>query len=85
MYHVKLLIMDEYLVSTGSTNFENRSFSNNNETNLNVYDTEFALQQIEVFNQDIHRSRQVSLQEWKHRPSYEKSLDFLASIARGQL
>ena len=42
MYHVKALIVDELLVSVGSTNFDNRSFSLNDEANLNVLDPDFA-------------------------------------------
>ena len=38
MYHCKVMIVDELLVSVGSTNFDNRSFRLNDEANLNVYD-----------------------------------------------
>jgi cardiolipin synthase len=42
MYHVKALVVDSLLVSVGSTNFDNRSFSLNDEANLNVLDPGFA-------------------------------------------
>ena len=42
MYHCKVMIVDELLVSVGSTNFDNRSFRLNDEANLNIYDAEFA-------------------------------------------
>ena len=42
MFHVKSLVVDSLLVSVGSTNFDNRSFSINDEANLNVMDEEFA-------------------------------------------
>ena len=38
MFHVKALVVDNLLVSVGSTNFDNRSFSLNDEANLNVLD-----------------------------------------------
>ena len=38
MFHCKMLIVDQLMVSVGSTNFDNRSFRLNDEANLNVYD-----------------------------------------------
>jgi cardiolipin synthase len=42
MYHCKVLIADEAMVSVGSTNFDNRSFRLNDEASLNIYDEQFA-------------------------------------------
>jgi hypothetical protein len=50
MYHVKALIVDSLMVSVGSTNFDNRSFSLNDEANLNVLDPDFARAQVDVFD-----------------------------------
>ena len=36
MYHCKVMIVDEFMTSVGSTNFDNRSFRLNDEANLNV-------------------------------------------------
>src|SRR5690606_5830409 len=43
MFHNKLLIVDDEMVSLGSTNFDIRSFRLNDEASLNVYDRDFAL------------------------------------------
>ena len=53
MYHCKVMIVDQLLVSVGSTNFDNRSFRLNDEANLNVYDAAFARRQTEVFEDDL--------------------------------
>ena len=45
MFHCKVLVVDDVWTSVGSTNFDNRSFSINDEANLNVYDREFARMQ----------------------------------------
>lgn len=79
------MIVDELWVSVGSTNFDSRSFSLNDEANLNIFDASFARRQIEIFEQDVVRSRPVSLSEWKQRPLKERFLDFLASLLRLQL
>ena len=68
MYHCKVMIVDGLWVSVGSTNFDNRSFSLNDEANLNILDAAFAARQIEIFEQDLARSKPISLAEWQQRP-----------------
>jgi cardiolipin synthase len=85
MYHCKVMIVDEFMVSTGSTNFDDRSFRLNDEANLNIYDRAFALEQVAVFDADLARSRRVDLAEWQARPLREKLLEHLASLLGSQL
>jgi len=85
MYHCKVLIIDSLMVSVGSTNFDPRSFHLNDEANLNIYAADFARQQVEVFNTDLTRSRQVSLAEWQQRPLGEKVLEHAASLFGAQM
>lgn len=83
--HAKLLIVDEALASVGSTNFDERSFRLNDEANLNVFDPAFAREQIEMFEADLARSRQVTLAEWQERPWSTRAGDWLWSLLRPQL
>ena len=85
MYHCKVMIVDEFMVSTGSTNFDDRSFRLNDEANLNIYDREFALEQAGIFDADLARSRRIDLAEWQARPLHEKMLEHLASLFGSQL
>ncbi|WP_245430590.1 phospholipase D-like domain-containing protein [Mesorhizobium sp. WSM3868] len=85
MYHPKLLIVDDVWASFGSTNLDQRSLRLNDEATLNVYGKEFARTQIDLFNQDLKRSRQISLAEWRSRPMREKFTDWLASTLHAQL
>lgn len=85
MFHCKVLIIDNYMVSVGSTNFDNRSFSLNDEANLNVYDAQFAARQTQVFEEDLKRSRRVSLQEWQARPLKEKVMEQISSVFSSQM
>jgi cardiolipin synthase len=85
MYHCKVMIVDERWVSVGSTNFDTRSFSTNDEVNLNVYDREFALAQVKVFEEDLQRSRRVSLEEWERRPWTEKVWEHAMGLLSSQL
>ena len=85
MYHCKVMIIDNLMVSVGSTNFDSRSFRLNDEANLNVYDSAMAARQTTVFEDDLKRSRRVALEEWTHRPLKEKARDWMASVFRSQL
>ena len=85
MYHCKVMIVDQRMVSVGSTNFDNRSFRLNDEANLNVYDEAFAQRQTVVFEQDIARSHRVTHQEWLDRPWTEKLGEQVAGLLESQL
>jgi cardiolipin synthase A/B len=85
MYHNKLMVVDDYWVSVGSTNFDNRSFRLNDEANLNVFDEAFAREQAEVFARDRARSREVTLEEWRRRPITERLEEMVAWMLRRQL
>lgn len=85
MFHCKVMIVDGLFVSVGSTNFDSRSFRLNDEANLNVYDREFAVIPAKAVREDLTRSRQVTFEEWKHRPLREKIVEKLAGVLRSQL
>ena len=85
MYHCKVMIVDNLLVSVGSTNFDNRSFRLNDEANLNVYDAAFAQRQTLIFEADLKNARQVTYDEWINRPVKEKLMEKLALLLGSQL
>ena len=85
MFHCKTLIVDRRLVSVGSTNFDNRSFRLNDEANLNIYDPEFAGRVTAVFEQDLRKSRRITLEAWKDRPWQEKLQEKASALLSSQL
>jgi len=85
MYHCKVIIVDDFLVSVGSTNFDTRSFRLNDEANLNIYDEKFASQQRVVFEKDLARARKVNLVEWANRPFWERLQELPGAILGSQL
>jgi len=85
MFHVKSLVVDDLLVSVGSTNFDNRSFSLNDEANLNVLDGNFAKQQVKVFNDDWAHAKLITFAAWDDRPLSAKLMGKLASVVGSQL
>jgi cardiolipin synthase len=84
-FHCKVMIVDDLWVSVGSTNFDSRSFSVNDEANLNVYDREFALAQARIFEGDLKRSKRISLEAWRNRPWTEKLWEHTLGLFSSQL
>src|SRR5688572_11909892 len=84
-FHCKVMIVDDLWVSVGSTNFDARSFSVNDEANLNVYDREFAVQQARIFALDLENSRRISREECENRPWSEKRWEHTLGLFSSQL
>jgi|KBSMisStaDraftv2_1062788.scaffolds.fasta_scaffold00756_3 cardiolipin synthase len=85
MYHVKSMVVDGLWTTVGSTNFDTRSFSTNDEANLNILDAEFGAQQEKIFEEDLKQSRRITLEEWEGRPWTQKAIDKLADLVSSQL
>jgi cardiolipin synthase len=85
MYHTKLMIADDLWVTIGSANFDERSFRLNDESNLNIYDSVFAKEQIEILENDRKLAREITLEEWEGRSAWTKLWDWGASLWKTQL
>src|SRR5687768_11393350 len=84
-FHCKVMVVDDLWVSVGSTNFDARSFSVNDEANLNVYDREFALAQSRIFAHDLENSRRITREEWENRPWTERLWEHTVGLFSSQL
>jgi cardiolipin synthase A/B len=84
-FHCKVMVVDGLWTSLGSTNFDNRSFSVNDEANLNVFDAAFAAEQVKVFEADRARARRISLEEWQNRPWTERLWEHTVGLLSSQL
>jgi cardiolipin synthase len=84
-FHVKVMTVDGMWTSAGSTNFDSRSFSTNDEANLNIYDRAFAQAQEKIFAADLERSRRVTLEEWESRPLSERLWEHATGLLSSQL
>jgi cardiolipin synthase A/B len=85
MYHTKVMVVDKLWTSVGSTNFDNRSFRLNDEANLNVFDAEFAAEQVRLFEADKAQSNRLTLEWWRSRPWHQRTVEWLAGLLRLQL
>jgi cardiolipin synthase A/B len=84
LFHNKLMVVDRYLTIAGSANFDNRSFQLNDESNINVFDAAFAAHMSEVIEHDIARSKELTYEQWRHRPWTRRALDWLSALGETQ-
>ena len=85
MYHCKYMVVDDIWVTVGSANFDNRSFSLNDECNMNVYSPRFARDVVTMFETDKQRAHQATYEEWKGRSLYKRFLEVLTAPFRSFL
>jgi cardiolipin synthase A/B len=83
--HTKMMIVDDVWVSTGSINFDDRSFRINDEGNINIYDADFAKRQVEVFEADKAKSVKIDPKKFKKRPLIERFYENFCNLFRSQL
>lgn len=79
MLHAKMIVVDDELVSLGSTNFDFRSFDYNFESNIFLYSHGANARAAELFLADSEHCRRVHPAEWRRRPFRHK---MAASILR---
>jgi cardiolipin synthase len=84
MTHAKVMVVDGLWSVIGSTNLDNRSFEHNDEVNLAIRDPEVAARLTADFEQDVAKSRPISLEEWRKRPVWEKLIGTLAWLLERQ-
>jgi cardiolipin synthase len=70
MNHTKTLMVDDMWTVVGSTNFDYRSFSINDEVNLAVMDRAFARRLTLDFETDLANSREITYAEWRDKSRF---------------
>lgn len=80
MMHSKLVLVDDEFVTTGSTNFDFRSFEHNFECNAVVYSRDFNRRMRAIFADDQRHCTRIILSHWRRRPVTTKALESLARL-----
>lgn len=80
MLHTKAMIIDDNLVTAGSTNFDFRSFENNFECNLLIYDKEINRQMRDIFFRDMGNCSKLTYASWHQRPRLQRSLESIVRL-----
>lgn len=80
MIHSKTFIVDGMWGSIGSMNFDNRSLAFNNESNFVFLDAGLGAHMNATFLDDLTRSREITLAEFRRRPWYDHLIEDGAAI-----
>jgi cardiolipin synthase A/B len=80
MMHSKTFVVDGVWGSIGSMNFDNRSLAFNNESNFVFLDRGFGAELDATFMDDLTRSKEITLTEFRRRPWNHKLLEWGAGL-----
>jgi cardiolipin synthase A/B len=84
MMHTKAIVVDGKWSVVGSANMDVRSIELNLENVLGILDESFARTMEATFHEDLKRAREVRLDEWRRRGSWERLKERLASLLAEQ-
>jgi cardiolipin synthase len=73
--HAKTLLVDDVCASVGTANLDIRSMELNFEVNAFIYDDDVIRDLRNDFEEDLFRSEEIILEEFKKRKAYRKVLE----------
>jgi len=85
LLHHKTMVVDDVWVTIGTTNFDNRSFAHNEESNVCVYDRALARELRQIFEADSRRCTRVTLEQWRKRGWVWRAQDVVAAFLTEQV
>ncbi|MBR5029810.1 MAG: cardiolipin synthase [Muribaculaceae bacterium] len=80
MLHSKVVVVDDDFVTTGSTNFDFRSFEHNFESNVLLYSKEFNQRMRDVMLVDMKECTRINLRTWRKRPIWQKAVESVVRL-----
>lgn len=78
--HAKTMTIDDSLVTIGSTNIDFRGFEQDFEINAFMYDENLAVQQREIFLEDLKDAELIDPLDWDKRPFLHKAKESVARV-----
>jgi cardiolipin synthase len=85
MLHQKIMIVDGLWATIGTTNFDNRSFAHNEESNICIHDAQLARELQQTFLADAVFSTPVSLARWRRRGLIPRIGEMAAALFQDQV
>lgn len=85
LIHQKIVIVDEIWSHIGSTNFDARSLSLNEEVGIGVRDAQVARELKAAYEHDLQRSQELTLEKWRQRPWRSRAYEWFAYKVHDQL
>jgi cardiolipin synthase len=84
MAHAKIALFDGKWALAGSTNLDSRSFGINDEVNVAMPDPALVARLEEDFQRDLARSREMTYEQWKARPFWERMQEWAGWVLQKQ-
>jgi cardiolipin synthase len=85
MLHQKTMVVDGAWGTVGTTNFDSRSFAQNEENNVCFHDRGLAAELESMFMADLSHCDIVTLDAWRKRGVWAKTQQFVASLLQEQV
>ncbi|HSC16216.1 MAG TPA: phospholipase D-like domain-containing protein, partial [Gammaproteobacteria bacterium] len=85
LLHQKIVVVDGIWSHVGSTNFDARSLALNEEIGVGILDAGIAAELKTAFKQDLRRSRELELEQWRRRPVFARAYERFAYLLHEQL
>lgn len=79
--HSKTAVVDSVVGTVGSSNMDWRSFAANNEVNVIVLGKDFGTEMESLFERDLRASREITLDEWRSRGLWSRTMEVLGRAA----
>ena len=83
--HAKTSVFDEVWSVIGSANLDFQSLRRNDEGNVGIIDRQFGKQMVDIFNEDLKKSLEITLPEWLKRPLIDKVKEHFFALFRRRL
>ncbi len=83
--HAKTFVFDEMWSIIGSANLDFQSLRRNDEGNVGIIDSQFGSQMVNIFNEDLKNSSEISLMDWLRRPLVNKLKEHFYALFRRRL
>ena len=84
MLHQKTMVVDRRWLTVGTTNFDNRSFAHNEESNVCCFDDGLGEQLRQTFLADLDGCQRVTVDGWKKRGAWARAQELAASFLQEQ-
>jgi cardiolipin synthase len=84
MLHHKTMVVDRRWITVGTTNFDNRSFMHNEESNVNAMDAVLAQELHATFLQDLAGCERLTWEAWRRRGLWARGQEFIAAFLQEQ-
>ncbi len=85
MLHHKFMVVDGLWGTVGTTNFDSRSFAHNEENNVCFFDPPSVEKLRATFEKDLEICDRISLDKWRRRGSWAKTMELLCSMLKDQM